>query len=172
MQPTIQIPQLPQLKADGTFDTQAVQKFLEDIQKTLQSKQLSDYNNSADLAANLETKITAVGDGITESGGSGANRYIKFRDGTLIQWCNIVVAHTTLFDNNIGTYGWSYYAGSITMSFPIAFADTYYDVVGTSNIHGGMVTIRRTNASSYGVNVYSFISGTSAASVIATGRWK
>ena len=161
MQPTIQIPQLPQLKADGTFDTQAVQKFLEDIQKTLQSKQLSDYNN-----------ITAVGDGITESGGSGANRYIKFRDGTLIQWCNILVNHTTITNINIGTYGWSYYGGDIAKSFPIAFVDTYYDVVGTSNTWGGMVMIRRTNASSCVVYLYCAISETSPVSVIATGRWK
>ena len=172
MQPTIQIPQLPQLKADGTFDTPAVQRFLEDIQKTLQSKQLDDYNNSSDLNTNLETKITAVGDGITESGGSGTNRYIKFRDGTLIQWCNVVVAHETIMDQNIGTYGWSYYFGSLVKTFPIPFIDNNYNVIGTSNSWRSACTILKTSVSQCTVLLLSPASNSSPVSVIAIGRWK
>lgn len=49
MQPTIKIPQLPPLKPDSTFDTPAVQRFLEDVQKVLRDKQLADYDSEQNV---------------------------------------------------------------------------------------------------------------------------
>ena len=166
MNPNISLPQLP-----ANLDP-ALRDYLFAWQKLITQKQLDDYNNSSDLNTNLETKITAVGDGITESGGSDANRYIKFRDGTLIQWCNVVVAHETITNQNIGTYGWSYYGGSLVKTFPIPFIDNNYNVIGTSNSWRSACTIWKTSVSQCTVLLLSPASNSSPVSVIAIGRWK
>jgi hypothetical protein len=54
MNPTIQIPQLPPLKPDGTFDTPALQRFFQDMQTTLRDKQLTDYQSNVSLSSSIQ----------------------------------------------------------------------------------------------------------------------
>lgn len=162
MQPTIQIPQLPQLKSDGTFDTPAVQRFFEDIQETLQSKQLADYNNSADL----NTKITGVGNGIIESSYNTNGRWVKFRDGTLIQW---VIALQITMATSLVQY---------TINFPMSFygANNFspmYFVGPASHWSWQTIGLQMVSQSYNYLEIYN--SGASQLAYvycIAIGRWK
>jgi len=107
---------IPQVPKDIT-DAKQMQDYMTGIQKALTQKQIDDDKlvvNKTNITDSLDAKITAVGDGIIESGSNSNGSYIKFKDGTMIQF-----GLTTSYANT--TLAATVYHGSITKYFPTPF---------------------------------------------------
>ena len=113
--------------------------------------------------------------GIEESGSNTNGNYVKYSDGTLIQWNDLSVQDQAM--NN--AYG-SLYQGTRTITFPIEFKDTDYSAQcsqfqwGNGASWGAVVT--RTSKSQMlirGFDAFSRATGTTCnISWFAIGRWK
>lgn len=110
---------------------------------------------------------------MTESGTNSNGRYVKFEDGTMIEWMSIVVTDQAISD----AYG-VLFQGIRTWTFPVAF----YTVPavtcsqfkwGTSASWGAVNTATTVASSLRGFDVLSRATGTTTSiSAMAIGRWK
>jgi len=102
---------------------------------------------------------------------SGRGWWTKFADGTLIQRGSNDMT-VALVNQNIGTYGWSYYVAGQAILFPLEFYGTTddFDIATSSFMDSGALKSQGVT----GVYLYrKDISGTTrAVSWIAIGRWK
>jgi len=143
---------IPQVPKDIT-DAKQMQDYMTGIQKALTQKQIDDDKSGV----GVDAKITAVGDGIIESGSNSNGRWIKFRDGTMICWHQTgilgsgqvgVIPYPTLFLLN----------STVCLSVsPVPYNAWLYSVVGFGGWGGYTI-----NTSGPG----------NAAQIIAIGRWK
>ena len=111
---------------------------------------------------------------IQDSGSSSNRYYIKFADGTMIQYGRYTFSSGLSVTNQ---YGGIYYAiPSDEISFPIAFYNDNYSLstsISTAGVGGCSISSRETTY--FKVKVFN---GSSASSLkptifwIATGRWK
>lgn len=115
-------------------------------------------------------------DKIIESGSNDNGSWIKFGDGTLIQYGSIKknVSITTL--SNSGKY---YYQDDINIILPTSFVDGNYfsNVISVSNQNGSqnVYSVRNKKQSKFDFCLSSLISFSSNDNIfwwIATGRWK
>ena len=53
MNPTMNLPQRPQRKADGQFAPEELERFFDNILSLLSNKQLDDYSNKENLQSNI-----------------------------------------------------------------------------------------------------------------------
>lgn len=114
---------------------------------------------------------------ITDSGSNGNGKYIKFQDGTLIQW-----NYNTVYDQEINTqYGsTAIYFGTRTITFPVDFYDANYAlscgeaIWGTGGSWGScMSVISKSQGRLIFYDMFKRASGTAFHySWIAVGRWK
>ena len=131
---------------------------------------LTYYTKTSDLTTLLNGKENAIVSGSNTNG-----YYMKFDDGTLIQWNKITVQDQSIS----GTYG-SLYLGSRAITFPIAFYSTDDMTVvctrfhwGTSASWGSVSSFTTTGASLYGYDIASRATGTNCnIDWIAIGKWK
>ena len=77
---------------------------------------------SATNLNNLQNNVENAINGIIESGSNANGNYIKYADGTLIQYGNVSL--TTSDNRSAG--GLTYYSTSTTINFPISFKDSSY----------------------------------------------
>jgi hypothetical protein len=106
--------------------------------------------------------------------GSNANgHYIRYSNGVQICWHNASVNHTTIRNNNIGTYGWSYYLDSATWTFPQAFVSTdgLTVVTGGAGAGPGIVGTVTTTSTTHALLAPSSGTGTKQ-HLLAIGYWK
>lgn len=103
---------------------------------------------------------------------SGRGRWTKLAGGTLIQHHLITGVSASLYNQNIGTYGWSYYAqtSTTTWTFPLEFYDAAYSGGGSANTGSAFLSIVSTSAAN--VNFKSTAPNTTDIGVFAIGRWK
>ena len=82
------------------------------------------YLNSDNSGLIAYSDYLEAGSGIVEQGSNSNGHYVRFSSG--VQWCwhNVSVAMTTIRNQNIGTYGWSYYLDTQTWTFPKPFVST------------------------------------------------
>ena len=113
------------------------------------------------------------GSPIVDSGSNTNGYYIKFYDGTMIQYLNIEVTDQAI--NN--TYG-SLYQGSRTWTYPVEFNDNNVSVTcgqfqwGTSASWGTVVSADKTSANLRGIDAFSRATGTAVKiQAIAIGKW-
>ena len=62
-----------------------------------------------------------AGSGIVEQGSNANGEYVIFSSGLQMCWHSESNTHSTIRNNNIGTYGWSYYLDQYTWTLPKAF---------------------------------------------------
>ena len=127
----------------------------------------ADINSSAAIDA---SKLT----GVFVEGSNSNGRYIKFADGTLMQWCRF--AKTGLSFVDIG--GNWYRSAEFTDTFPIAFYDTNVSSFFTSSRH--YVASLNSNGGTISTTTYTWIiksvvsssSFNVEISALFIGRWK
>lgn len=131
--------------------------------------------NATNLNA-IQTNAENAINSIIESGSNANGNWIKYSDGTLIQWGGYDTGHT-IFTTS---YGNIYYDNSNhTITFPQSFVGDRPSVSLTPFFQGGMggANMRGLpSASSVSCYVYSVISYTYSSNVIiywtAIGKWK
>jgi hypothetical protein len=67
---------------------------------------------------------TEAGAGIIERGESGSGKYVKFSDGTMVCWGTFDSGALSIQNDNIGTYGISYYQSTPSITFPESFSSS------------------------------------------------
>ena len=114
------------------------------------------------------------GSPIVDSGSNANGYYIKFYDGTMIQYLNDEVTDQAI--NN--AYG-SLYQGSRTWTYPVEFYDNNVAVHcgqfqwGTSASWGTVVSVDKTSANLRGIDAFTRATGTAVKiQAIAIGKWK
>ncbi len=118
--------------------------------------------------------------GIYESGSNSNGSFIKYSDGTLLQWGTLVNATSSSYtwvivNYNIGTYGWSYYSTSDpNVVLSVEFIDTTYTFTAMAGSNVRMAQGGSKTTTSFGVvyHSYSAVSGTTSVLWTAIGRWK
>jgi len=118
-----------------------------------------------------------IGAGIIESGGNDTNgRYIKYGDGTMVQWGRKNLSAPSLFSAS-GTY--TFYEGpTYTVTLQQSFFDTKYCVVANAFLNGnaaaGTISISAEviNNISFGGRTNSAYNYTPTMTWQAIGRWK
>jgi hypothetical protein len=116
-----------------------------------------------------------LGAGIIESGSNANGSYLKFSDGTLIQWGRKLTATLNVpIDNNFGnTSGRSYYNGeNDIVYFPISFIDTNYSVNLSSSGQALTSTVRQANTMGRVYVIKGVALPASYIDWVAIGRWK
>ncbi len=140
----------------------------QDLPNTTTPLNASNLNNNFN---ELDTKI----DGIIESGSNANGNYIKFSDGTLIQWNSMTVQDQAMSSS----YG-SAYQGSRVITFPVDFYDTNYSphcshfLYGTGASWGSVANkVSKSQMTIRGMDFYSRTTGTNChISWMAIGKWK
>lgn len=114
------------------------------------------------------------GSPIAESGSNANGYYVKYYDGTMIEYLNIEVTDQAI--NN--AYG-NLYQGSRTWTYPIEFIDNNVSVTcgqfqwGTSASWGTIVSADKTSANIRGIDAFSRAIGTAVKiQAMAIGKWK
>lgn len=114
------------------------------------------------------------GSPIVDSGSNANGYYVKFYDGTMIQYFNDEVTDQAI--NN--AYG-SLFQGSRTWTYPVEFYDNNVAVHcgqfqwGTSASWGTVVSADKTSANLRGIDAFSRATGTAVKiQAIAIGKWK
>lgn len=115
-------------------------------------------------------------DKITDSGSNSNGYYIKFQDGTLLEW-NYMQVDDQAINSQYGTT--AVYYGTRTITFPIAFVGNTPSVQcsqfrwGTGGSWGSVGTSSLTSATLFGYDMFSRATGTRCViSWVATGKWK
>lgn len=112
---------------------------------------------------------------ITDSGSNANGNYVKFQDGTMVQWNDLEVDDQAID----GSYG-SLYQGTRDIALPQAFKNTHYVALCTQFLWGtgaswGSVVQRNTN-SAFTIRGYDYFSRPTGTrtyiSWIAIGKWK
>lgn len=112
---------------------------------------------------------------VQESGSNANGSYIKFSDGTMICYLNIIVTNQAIA-TQYGTT--SLYFGTRTWTFPVAFikepnVSCGQFKWGTGGSWGATWDVTKTIATLIGYDMYSRASGTKTIiSAIAIGKWK
>ena len=113
---------------------------------------------------------------VQESGSNSNGNYIKYADGTLIQWNYIEVTDQAIANQYGNT---ALYIGSRTITFPIAFVGNTPSVQcsqfrwGTGGSWGTSGQATLTTATLNGYDFYSRATGTTCyIGWIAIGKWK
>lgn len=127
-------------------------------------------------ASNLNKIEQGIYDNAFESGSNSNGNYIKFNDGTLIQWGTVTknIAVTTLSSST----NW-YYGDGYVVNFPISFINNNY-YANVNNDNAGLISLMvysttAKTTSSFEFNLSCNIEVTSRNydfSWIAIGRWK
>lgn len=130
-------------------------------------------NNLNQLQTNVENAIN----GVIESGSNANGSYVKYNDGTLIQY-NSTTVNDQAINNQYGNT--ALYTGTRTVTFPIPFLNTNYSAFcgefkwGTG-ASWGIISSRSTNnwMTIMALDFYSRDTGTNTeVSWIAIGKWK
>ena len=112
-----------------------------------------------------------AGSGIVEQGESTDGYYVRFSSGLQLCWHSLAQTPATLYNHNIGTYGWSRYGGSVTWSFPVAFYDaSSVSVVGSNG--GGATVIGTPGTTSVTVGAVNISNTAITHLLVAAGYWK
>ena len=118
--------------------------------------------------------LYGVGYGIVETGSNTNGRWIKFSDGTMIQYGTIAAASTTF-----STFVALYISGVKTITFPTSFINTgfsYSDIVTYPSGSGGLWTAQDNTLTVSTIGRYivapSSTTRTVGISWHAIGRWK
>lgn len=136
----------------------------------------ADIANVNKVTADDMNEIKNVVNGMIESGSNDNGRWIKYSDGTLIQYGSINknVSITTL--SNAGKY---YYQDDINIKLPISFIDSdyYSNVIAVNNQNGSqnVYAIRNKTQSKFDFCLSSLISFSSNNDTFwwfAIGKWK
>lgn len=127
-------------------------------------------------ASNLNKIEQGIYDNAFESGSNANGNYIKFNDGTLIQWGKVNKS-VTLSNLSQGTQ-W-YYEDGYKINLPVSFIDNNF-FANVSNYYNGNITlniysITGRSASSFEFNLSCSVAVTNANAEFgwfAIGRWK
>ena len=96
----------------------ALVQFIDDSAPYLSADNLNNNFNY------LDDKI----DGIIDSGSTANEKYIKYSDGTMIQWGKVSLTPSTSRSQG----GLTYYSAATTITLPQEYVDTNY--IGTTNV--------------------------------------
>lgn len=126
-------------------------------------------------SSNLNNNFTECNN-IVASGSNANGRYIKYSDGTMIEWNNMIVDDQPI-DSQYG--GTILYTGTRTITFPIAFVGSYPSCQcshfrwGTSGSWGAVNSVSLDDCVIRGYDFFSRATGTNCyISWMAIGRWK
>ncbi len=158
---------LPNLK-DGE-DSTAVRKTVNDL-----LDKINQLGNQVDtLTTQLAAFASPYASGIISSGSNANGSYIKFADGTMMQWGNY--SASIVMVNAVATGFW----GTTTVTFPVAFiAGTISAQAAMSVLAGNRIILSPpTNPVSTTLAQFYAIDNTSETNTVyvnwqAVGRWK
>jgi len=127
--------------------------------------------------SSVKNSLNSVGGTIIESGGDDTNgRYIKYGDGTMVQWGRVTIAASATHNGNIGTYGFSMYYGDKTggVTLPVNFISTNYYVTATAENSYSMITARfgSPSVSNFNLGIMTYSQPEQTVTWQAIGRWK
>jgi hypothetical protein len=105
-------------------------------------------------------------------GNNSNGEYIKWSDGTMMQWGQGISGTAALVNNDIGTYGWSYYQVTVAITFPTSFIDTNYTPTGSTNGTGFQFAEGTKTPSANSMVAFNVSSAAMNYRWIAIGRWK
>lgn len=108
-----------------------------------------------------------------EFGANPNGMYVKFADGTMLAWGTPLVIANQLSNNNVGTFGWSYYYENNSVPFPAVFAAPPAVQVTPQGAFLSALVLS-SSASAFVVAPITTISITAGAPImyIAIGRWR
>jgi hypothetical protein len=122
------------------------------------------------------TTGTSVVTGIYDSGTNSNGSWIRFTDGTMMQWGTQTVATLASTINvNIGTYGWSFLEGTLALTFPVSFIDTTYSWVGLVGNNNNNAGVSRLQARSVSGGLIVLDAAANVSTLVdwhASGKWK
>lgn len=123
-------------------------------------------------------RYAQLGAGIIESGNNANGYYIKWSDGTLECWGADSLAISSISNENIGTYGWSYYYGTKANTFSAEFLPGTTPVVninGNSTGSNAMIAGSAYNITNTGFSLIAYYAasvGLARYGYRAIGRWR
>lgn len=147
---------LPKLEGDKERDTESIRKSVLDL--------LDKINKQADqidaLTKTVSTFPSAYQNGLFSSGSSANGNWIKYADGTMIQWITKPITTST----------------ATTVTFPIGFIDTNYSLSGAVEVSTLSIIFQLFDSKATGsCRVYctpNTGSGTFPVDMIFIGKWK
>jgi len=113
--------------------------------------------------------VQSIGN-VVQYGSNTNGAYLKFGNGVMIAWNTFT--HSTLgstSNNNIGTYGWSFYYGNDAVTFPIAFIAAPTIV---ASCYAGVANVYNPTASGFDASIYGHSTIAREYNWLAIGRWK
>lgn len=127
-------------------------------------------------ASNLNKIEQGIYDNAFESGSNENGNYIKFNDGTLIQWGKVTKSVTI---NNLSSAAQWYYDDGYKINLPVSFVDNNY-FANVSNYYSGNITLNVYSVTSRSASGFEFNLSCSIAVTnanvefgwFAIGRWK
>jgi hypothetical protein len=118
-------------------------------------------------------RLTRLPDPATGTNANG--NWEKKSDGTMTCWHSYTCSALSISNNNIGTYGWSYYIGADAVTFPAGFialpvAVPSGNTITTSNLVSASIDSLTTT----GCRLVTYDNGATGVPVgyVAIGRWK
>ena len=140
---------------------------------TISSLDSSDVLPVVDVSANTTNKVAIgdIADKVVESGSNSRGNYVKYADGTLIQWGRYTDTYA------IGISLSAVYRGDQkTITFPIAFIDTNFKMTLSTiaPVNSSYLVDEKTTSTMkfYPIAYASRTSGSYSVDFIAIGKWK
>jgi hypothetical protein len=134
--------------------------------------QMKFYSASATSPYYWESTWLEAGSGIVEQGSNTNGHYVRFSSGLQMCWRSVSVAMTTIRNQNIGTYGWSYFRDTQTWTFPMPFASATGLSVVSGGAGNGPVNVGTLTATAVEWGVLAVATSASTAHLLAVGYWK
>lgn len=133
--------------------------------------QVVDINNSTTYVETIWAyKHESLGAGIIESGSNANGSYLKYSDGAMIAWGAASLAPGTVNNQNIGTYGWSFYSSAATgVTFPTPF---YAAPQIQASAQSGFAIHDTVTVNGFNLYAVGYSSGSRVLTWLAIGRWK
>lgn len=95
--------------------------------------------------------------------------YITFENGVLIQVGKVMSPTLVISNNNIGTYGWSFYMENVAIEFPKLFCSVPFVTVGTN---GGFGWVNGVTERGFNYYFAFYSNSVRRGDWIAIGKWK
>lgn len=110
---------------------------------------------------------------VLEYGTNSNGNYLKLADGTMFCWGTPLVIANQLSNNNVGSFGWSYYYENNSVNFPAAFSGNPLVQVTTQGAFLSALVLS-TSPTAFVVSPVTTVSITAGAPImyLAVGRWR
>jgi hypothetical protein len=155
---------------DGTNGTPRIASETRPVNQSIRIWQKS--GNSG--AATVGTSVT-INAGIYDSGSNGNGSWIRYTDGTMMCWGKQTIATLpSTINNNIGTYGWSFFEGTLNVTLPQNFVDTTYawhGLIGDTTNNSGFSRLQSRSISGGQIVLDAAANVSTFVDWISIGKW-